>query len=109
MPFLMPNEPGEDAAPIDYEIYIRSPEWKQRAHNAIVQAGSRCQLCLRVGSRTGNVHLNVHHLTYRALGNESSSDLAVLCQDCHNLIHRTRVSLEEAKAIYARARLWQYP
>jgi hypothetical protein len=33
------------------------------------------------------VHLEVHHNTYERYGDESTFDLIVLCEQCHELFH----------------------
>jgi 5-methylcytosine-specific restriction endonuclease McrA len=42
----------------------------------------RCAIC------GGNENLNIHHLTYKTLGNESMGDLRVLCERCHEVSHK---------------------
>ncbi|MFA5152559.1 MAG: hypothetical protein WC554_08385 [Clostridia bacterium] len=44
--------------------------------------GYRCQFCFR------DTKLSVHHWTYKRLGNEYMGDVYVICDDCHNEIHR---------------------
>jgi len=48
---------------------------------AIIKAGNKCQLC---GFR---YQLDVHHLSYKNLGNEKDEDLLVVCRRCHNDLH----------------------
>jgi 5-methylcytosine-specific restriction endonuclease McrA len=68
---------------VDYDSYLASPEWRDKAHAAKQRAGWQCALC---SSSTG---LEVHHRTYRRLGSEDPSDLVVLCSHCHRTHHRT--------------------
>ncbi len=35
----------------------------------------------------GSEFFQLHHLTYKNLGNEGKEDLIVLCEDCHRLVH----------------------
>ena len=65
----------------EYHEYLESAKWQRKRKAAIQQAGGRCQLC---NSREG---LQVHHRTYERVGNESSTDLTVLCQLCHQKFH----------------------
>jgi 5-methylcytosine-specific restriction endonuclease McrA len=69
----------------DYEAYLRSPEWRARARQALCRAGYRCQVCGNRGP------LDVHHRTYRRVGREWPEDLTVLCHRCHELFHRQAV------------------
>lgn len=69
---------------IDYQYYINTPEWKQKATEAKEYAGWHCQLCNREGDKTT---LHAHHRTYERLGNELPEDITVLCNKCHAKFH----------------------
>ena len=61
----------------DYNTYIRSPEWKAKREKAFQILGRKCQRC-------GNIKkLEVHHLNYDNLFNESVSDVEIVCNNCH--------------------------
>jgi hypothetical protein len=77
---------------VKYEKYIRSPEWQVKRAAAIVAAGGKCQLC------SSTKKLNVHHNNYDRLGNEIPTDLAVLCEDCHEAFHAIRDERTKQKA-----------
>lgn len=62
---------------VEYETYIASDAWRERAALLIVARGERCERCGRADS------LGVHHLTYERLGEERDDDLLVLCVRCH--------------------------
>ncbi|MGI8559708.1 MAG: HNH endonuclease [Solirubrobacteraceae bacterium] len=64
-----------------YRVYLRSSLWRIRRRVWILRAGGRCQHC---GSRR---RLSIHHRTYRRLGHERGSDIAVLCWRCHRQQH----------------------
>lgn len=64
---------------VEYEEYIKSPEWKRRADEAKKRVGWRCQVC------NGEGPLDAHHRTYKNLGHELDIDITVLCRDCHEL------------------------
>lgn len=64
-------------------IYLRSPHWKQfRAR--MIKMRRQCEIC---GSPH---HLEVHHLTYAHLWDESPGDVKVLCYRCHRRVHARR-------------------
>jgi HNH endonuclease len=65
----------------EYAAYMQSPEWRRRRATILRQHGRRCQEC---GARGP---LDVHHVTYRDLGNERPWQLAALCPDCHRKAH----------------------
>lgn len=64
--------------------YLHSKHWRKTRNKALVKANFRCEQC---GS---NQRLQVHHLTYKRLGNEAQGDLKVLCSNCHRYIHKKR-------------------
>ena len=70
----------------EYQRYLRSNEWKQKAAERLKIDGMTCQCC---GSRgTALNELQVHHLTYRNIGAEDVyKDLVTLCRSCHKGVH----------------------
>jgi 5-methylcytosine-specific restriction endonuclease McrA len=62
--------------------YRMQPEWQARRTATLARAGYRCQACAE-----GDVRLDVHHNTYERYGDESTFDLVVLCEQCHDLFH----------------------
>lgn len=66
----------------DYQKYLNSSEWHQRANEEKEKANYRCDIC---GHEDRNLH--VHHRNYKRLGNEQPGDLIVLCPGCHATIH----------------------
>jgi len=59
---------------------LPSADWLAM-RGAFERAGFRCERC---GVPWG---LEVHHLTYDNLGDESLEDLICLCRDCHRQLH----------------------
>lgn len=70
---------------MSYSKYLQSAEWQNRRKGALRRAGYRCQLCSNKDSI-----LDVHHRTYKRLGDEHNSDLIVLCRECHDIFHTHR-------------------
>ncbi len=68
----------------EYARVMASPGWRRRRREAIRRAGHRCQEC---GARGP---LDVHHLTYRDMGQERPWQLAALCPPCHQAQHRQK-------------------
>ncbi len=66
---------------IDYDEYMESDAWKERAIAAKRHAKRRCQICY------SKEDLHAHHRTYERLGDELPTDLVVLCGQCHALFH----------------------
>ena len=76
-----------------YLDYLDSPEWWTIRHHTLHRAGYRCERCGSCGP------LEVHHRTYRHLGNEAESELEALCTTCHRNEHlpknRRKLELEQ--------------
>jgi len=69
---------------IDYQTYIKSSKWKenQARKNVLHSDHYQCRMC-------GNSDtIEVHHITYKNLGNEHTEDLTTLCRDCHEYTHK---------------------
>ena len=65
-----------------YQSFLSSAFWKTLRARALAVAENRCQACNREG------HLNVHHRRYQGKwGQETLSDVIVLCSSCHMKIH----------------------
>lgn len=66
---------------MNYYEYIQSADWKQ-FRKEILSKRICCQKC---GIKKG---LQLHHKHYRTLGKEKSSDIIVLCKECHFRFHK---------------------
>jgi len=69
---------------IQYQEYLQSDKWRQKADNAKERVGWHCQVCNASGIQN---QLHAHHRTYENLGNEPPEDITVLCRKCHALFH----------------------
>ena len=76
---------GERIGGSAYENYLRSRKWAVTRALAVHRANRMCQVC---GER---YYLEVHHKTYKRLGNEEPDDLIVLCRSCHAKVHERPV------------------
>jgi hypothetical protein len=65
----------------NYKNYLLCPEWKKK-RKFIIQRDKICQGCL-----DAPIH-QVHHLTYRNVGNELMFELVGLCRECHSRCHQ---------------------
>lgn len=65
---------------VNYQRYIQSDKWKEKRAK-IIEERKQCEMC------DSAENLQVHHLTYKRLGNEDDRDLMLLCQNCHQHIH----------------------
>ena len=65
-----------------YSDYLGSRHWKNKRIETFSIRGNKCESC---GS---SENIQVHHTTYKNIGNENVSELMVLCKDCHVLVHK---------------------
>lgn len=75
-----------------YNKYLATPEWQNKATQIKRRDGNKCLLC-------GNTEsLVVHHLRYDYVdwehpGCESDCDLVTLCRECHRKFHDAEINL----------------
>lgn len=74
----------------DYYRWIRSIEWRRFANEQRTRSDYHCERCGK-----HSLKLDVHHLHYRTLGNETPEDVQVLCRLCHRLAHPEQEAFEE--------------
>jgi uncharacterized protein YlaI len=65
-----------------YHSYLNSKDWYNKRNICLEYANYKCSIC----DETENLH--VHHLNYNTVGNESISDLIVVCKSCHSDFHK---------------------
>ena len=65
---------------VDYYAYIESDKWKQR-RKPVIEKYPFCQVCKLAPST------QVHHISYKNLGDEKDWELLAVCKDCHKEIH----------------------
>jgi 5-methylcytosine-specific restriction endonuclease McrA len=64
-----------------YREYLRSDRWKKQRKRTFQNHGRRCVVC-------GSEKVEVHHLTYKSLGNEDpKKHLLPLCREHHQQVH----------------------
>lgn len=69
----------------EYNDYMSSPEWRQKAQQRLQIDQHRCQMC---GRGTDETPLSVHHITYQTFRRENPlKDLITLCPQCHEAVH----------------------
>lgn len=77
---------------IKYKDYINSDEWKEKS-KLFLRKNPTCQICLKYRSE------DVHHLTYKNLGNEQKGDLMALCTRCHRNIHNSLPYIDDEEIL----------
>ena len=78
---------GQVSGKTRYANYLSSAHWQDRRNRFISATHKRCFIC-----RTKNLPFHVHHKRYRrggisVLGAERHTDLRLLCNRCHYLLH----------------------
>jgi len=64
-----------------YELHLKSSAWQEKRRLVIKRCGNLCEGC-----RTYAVD-EIHHLTYKNLGDELLFQLVGLCSLCHSKLH----------------------
>lgn len=65
-----------------YRDYLQSDHWNELRTRKKNESGRFCQNCKSTHA------LHVHHIRYRNLTDVITSDLCVLCEQCHSLFHK---------------------
>lgn len=69
-----------------YISYLKSDTWSLLRLFIFDIRDGKCEQC---NTTIDKYNLfNVHHITYERLGSERLSDLALLCMECHEKIHK---------------------
>lgn len=71
---------------VNYYSYIRSKEWRTKRLEYFLckELTNDCRKC----KRPYELGFHLHHRTYARLGSELLSDLVMLCEPCHSLLHK---------------------
>lgn len=77
---------------IKYKDYINSNEWEDKS-KLFLRKNPTCQICLKYRSE------DVHHLTYKNLGNEQKNELMALCTRCHHNIHNSLPYIDDEEIL----------
>ena len=70
--------------PPPYTEYLSSNTWKAKRDSILTQCGNACEYC----GHDVLKELQVHHNTYQSFPDEHSTDLVVLCKECHHTFHK---------------------
>lgn len=70
----------------NYFDYLKTDWWKLFRTEFLRWSKKKnkryCQICKKTSD------FNIHHRIYKNLGNERKMDVVLLCQDCHNRVHK---------------------
>ena len=78
----------------NYDLYINSPEWRERRKLVFLRAGGKCEGCLSKAAT------DCHHTTYDNIGQEFLFELLALCDACHKRYH-AHIFPEFLKSLYS--------
>lgn len=87
---------GESEMKLTYAQQLKHPNWQKKRLEVLESAGWACEQCM-----TKDVTLHVHHKQYfkgRMAWEYERSELAVLCEECHEEEHTMS---DELKALLA--------
>ena len=69
----------------DYRAYLQSEHWQKCRERWFKKNPSRvCAAC----TKPYDFNFNLHHTHYRSLGTMRMRDLILLCQPCHEAVHK---------------------
>lgn len=86
----------------DYSEYLRSDRWARRREKYRQTHPEECQICYSTRQ------CELHHISYRHLGNEPDIDLAWLCHEHHEEITRANQRFDAAGRELATVRMVEY-
>lgn len=72
---------SKDAFLKSYSTYLKSSSWMKKRNSALARDKGICQGCLEEKAT------QVHHLSYRNVGNELLFELVSVCDKCHEIAH----------------------
>jgi 5-methylcytosine-specific restriction endonuclease McrA len=75
----------------DYLATLKSQAWRELKERKQEECGFACEIC-----ETPSDRLELHHRHYRSIGKEKTTDVQLLCRQCHET--------EDQKRIHARFR-----
>lgn len=71
----------------DYFKYIKSAAWQQMRKKYYAYAKKLHGRLMCAACHISNQPLDLHHRTYKRLGQEYLMDLVLLCRPCHEAVH----------------------
>jgi hypothetical protein len=78
----------------NHDLYIKSDIWKRKRNYILSKRGNKCQNPNCQKPIISKSKLHCHHLTYKRFGCEEENDLQILCEPCHNKVHRNHTIQE---------------
>ncbi len=69
-----------------HSLYIGSGCWKRKRKYLLKKRGCKCQMCGDASKKESEYH--AHHNTYKRMGFEEENDIQILCNECHNGLHK---------------------
>ena len=64
-----------------YKQYLKTEAWQLQRYKALERDNYKCVIC------STDKRVEVHHITYKRVGQENLSDLVCLCRKHHQLQH----------------------
>ncbi len=84
----------------DYGRYMQSAAWERKRRQVLERASGKCERW-----RCQREPTEVHHKTYKRLGDERLTDLEAVCWHCHTDEHPERVGYVQKAVHEAKQRL----
>lgn len=80
---------GSDEWWARYDAHLKTEKWASLRARVLARAQGRCEGC------DSDTAVEVHHLTYKHLGDEFLWELQAVCRSCHDRIHPHRAPREQ--------------
>jgi len=80
-----------------YENYLTTKHWKELRLKVAERDKYTCQKC----QGTFLYVFQIHHNTYKRIGNESLKDLSFYCNKCHAIIHNDKKNKKDFNRSYS--------
>lgn len=74
-----------------YGDYLKSTDWACRRGRVMARANGICEGCRDAMAS------QVHHLTYKHVGNEFLFELVAVCEECHERLHNDKKDIDDSE------------
>lgn len=77
--------------------YLSTSHWKKMRHKSYEYYKGECQRCHTVIPIS---QAEIHHRSYKNIGNEKMTDLILYCKRCHWMIHKSKHEAHSINGAY---------
>ena len=96
-PFLEIYDLSEVEFEKKHSLYLSTGCWRRKRKYILKKRGCKCQMCGDKSKKESEYHC--HHNTYKRIGREEENDIQILCDECHNGLHK-KFSIYELQKMF---------